>query len=216
MPATSFFLAFEGLDGSGKSTLIQRLMSELGRRGVAAVVTREPGGTPLAEDIRKLLLRTEREAPVAATELLLYAASRAQHVAGVIQPAIKRGDWVICDRFSASSVAFQCFARSLSRTSVDWLNAFAEQGTQPDLYILLDVSVTESQRRQNVRNAAGGESDRMELESRAFHERVRQGYLAQAQERPQSWLVLDAQAAPEVLEARLIAELEERQWLARR
>src|SRR3954464_7993655 len=119
------FLVFEGLDGSGKSTLIERLAEELKRRGLDLILTREPGGTPLAEDIRKILLRTDAEVPHARTELLLYEASRAQHVERVIKPALRDGRWVLCDRFTASSVSFQSFARKLPRTEIDWLNNYA-------------------------------------------------------------------------------------------
>lgn len=210
----SFFIVFEGLDGSGKSTLIQGLTKELEVRSQKFRLTREPGGTPLAEEIRRLLLRTDAEAPVASTELLLYAASRAQHVAGVIQPALKDGTWVLCDRFSASTVAFQCFARGLDRAKIDWLNTFAQQGTEPDLYVLVDVTVDESERRQSKRIEGGQKADRMESEARAFHENVRRGYLAQAKESPARWLVLDGTQTPEGLKNELISKLKERGWLA--
>jgi len=137
----AFFIVFEGLDGSGKSTLIRGLEQELNARGKRLKLTREPGGTPLAEDIRKLLLRTDAEVPVPATELLLYAASRAQHVAGVIQPALKKGEWVICDRFSASSVAFQSYARGVDRGTVDWLNTKAP-AKKPTEWKVKNVSFT--------------------------------------------------------------------------
>ncbi len=212
-PMSGLFLVFEGLDGSGKSTLIRGLNEELNALGRRAVLTREPGGTPLAEDIRGLLLRTDAEVPVAATELLLYAASRAQHVAGVIQPALKRGEWILCDRFSASSVSFQCFARGLSRPAVDWLNTFAQQGTEPDLNVLVDVTVEESERRQAARQSTGQKADRMESEKRSFHENVRRGYLSQAAERPEKWLVLDGTLSPEALRAALVSKLKERGWL---
>lgn len=208
-----FFIAFEGLDGSGKSTLIQGLKDRLDLIGQSLTLTREPGGTPLAEDIRRLLLRTDAEVPVAATELLLYAASRSQHVAGVIQPALAKGDWVLCDRFSASSVSFQSFARGLDRASVDWLNTFAQQGTQPDLYVLVDVTVDESERRQANRQSTGQKADRMESEKRAFHESVRRGYLAQALEAPDRWLVLDGSLTREALRENLLAQLRVRGWL---
>ena len=209
--APSPFLVFEGLDGSGKSTLIQAVATELKRRNQSYGQTREPGGTPLAEEIRKLLLRTDAEAPVAPTELLLYAGSRAQHVAKVIKPALESGSWVLCDRFAASMVAFQCFARGLPRNEIDWLNKFAMQGTKPNLTILLDLTVEESSRRQG--GAGRDARDRMERESRDFHEKVRQGYLAQAKEDPANWLVLDASQSPEALRQRVLAALEERRWL---
>jgi len=164
-------------------------------------------------------LRTDAEAPTATTELLLYAASRAQHVAKVIRPALARGEWVLCDRFSASSVAFQCFARKLSRSDVDWLNKFAQDGIEPSLTILLDLTVEESRRRQGQRTgptttagvAAG--ADRMEQESREFHERVREGYLAQAKEKPGSWLVVDATGSPDEIKTVVMKAFKERSWL---
>jgi dTMP kinase len=207
---SSQFLVFEGLDGSGKSTLIRSLAAELQLKNLDFVITREPGGTPMAEEIRNLLLRTDQESPEPATELLLYAASRAQHVARVIQPALARGAWVLCDRFSPSTVAFQSFARGLPRKEIDWLNGFAQQGTEPDLVILLDLSIEESRLRQAGRAAA----DRMENEKAEFHEAVRQGYLVQATEHPQSWLVLDARETPEILKAKIMTELGARGWLA--
>ena len=211
----SFFLVFEGLDGSGKSTLIRGLERELTMRGQKFRLTREPGGTPLAEEIRKLVLRTGEEVPVPATELLLYAASRAQHVAGVIQPSLAKGEWVLCDRFSASSVSFQSFARGVDRSTVDWLNTFAQQSTIPDLNILVDVTVDESERRQAKRQDTGQKADRMESEKRDFHEAVRRGYLAQAKESPAAWLVLDGTLTPDALCAALIEKLEARGWLTK-
>jgi len=208
------FIVFEGLDGSGKSTLIQGLSAELQRRGRSFVLTREPGGTPLAEEIRRLLLRTDDEVPQPETELLLYAASRAQHVARVIQPALARGDWVLCDRFTASSVAFQCFARGLKREAVDWLNRFAIQGTRPDLTILLDLDVDESRRRQGHRSQNGAGADRMEREAKEFHERVRRGYLEQAKENPEEWFVVDAKLGPETIRDQVLRKWEKAGWLA--
>ena len=208
------FLVFEGLDGSGKSTLIQGLSNELSARSLTFILAREPGGTPLAEDIRQLLLRTDGEAPVAATELLLYSASRAQHVAKVIRPSLEKGQWVLCDRFAASMVAFQCFARKLPREKIDWLNDYAKQGVEPHLTILLDLTVEESQKRQTQRLLGTSlTGDRMEKEAVDFHEAVRQGFLAQAKENPSAWLVLDATADPVVLKRQVLAELEKRQWL---
>lgn len=210
------FLVFEGLDGSGKSTLIERLAATLKTRGLDLILTREPGGTPLAEDIRKILLRTDAEAPCARSELLLYEASRAQHVDRVIRPALKGGQWVVCDRFAASTVAFQCFARGLARNEVDWLNAYAIAGVEPDLYVLLDLTVEESRKRRTGRNQGQGtEDDRFEREKRDFHEAVRQGYLAQAKEEPGRWLVLDATQSPDALFMDLLKNLEDRGWLAK-
>ncbi len=203
------FLSFEGLDGSGKSTLIAGLRAELERRLVKVRVTREPGGTPLAEDIRRLILRTGEESPDSSTETLLYEASRAQHVSKVIKPSLALGEWVLCDRFSESTVAFQCFARGVDRKSVEFLNRFAEQGYRPELVVLLDLSVESSRRRQNRRAS----TDRMEQEADGFHERVRQGFLAQVKEEPLRWFVLDADLSPEELLRLTITELLKRGWL---
>ena len=208
------FLAFEGLDGSGKSTLIERLSAELSALGERSLVTHEPGGTPLAEEIRSLLLRVGSDPPSSRGELLLYEASRAQHVDRVIRPALERGEWVICDRFVASTVAFQCWGRGLDRATVDWLNDFAMGGCRPALTVLLDLPVTEAASRQKRRASESGRgADRMELEDRPFHESVRAGYLAQASEAPDEWLVLDARAASDVLYAQLRAHLKELEWL---
>lgn len=204
------FIVFEGLDGSGKSTLIKALDQELESKNISRMITREPGGTPLAEEIRGLLLKIGDEKPVDRCELLLYEASRAQHVDYKIKPALQKGDWVLCDRFYGSTVAFQCFARGLDRESTDWLNNYAVGGTHPDLTILLDLSTDESFKRQNSRN---DEKDRMESEPTEFHKKVREGYLAQANENPESWLVLDAMDSPEKLQAKVLAELERRNWL---
>lgn len=205
------FISFEGLDGSGKSTLIKNLKAHLEGAGLKVVVTREPGGTPLAEDIRGLILRTEHEAPVAATEILLYEASRAQHVAKVIQPALREGRWVLCDRFSESTVAFQCFARGVNRPEVEWLNRFAEQGTRPEAVVLLDLSVEASRLRQTGRQDQGGQSrDRIENEADEFHNRVRNGFLAQAKAEPERWIVLDAELSQDQLLQVLLAALKKR------
>ena len=119
------FIVLEGLDGSGKSTLISHLESALRERGQKVRLTREPGGTPLAEKLRDLVLDTQGEAPTARTEVLIYQAARAQHVETVIRPHLDRGDWVVSDRFFGSTVAFQVFGRHLDRAEIDWLNNYA-------------------------------------------------------------------------------------------
>lgn len=205
------FIAFEGLDGSGKSTLIQGLKSEFEGRGLTYVVSREPGGTTLGAEVRQMLLRIDGEAPVPRAEALLYQADRAQHVDTLIRPALARGDWVLSDRFAASSVAFQAAGRALKREEIDWLNHFSTGGLEPDLYVLLDLSVEESLRRLRGR---GQEADRFEREQSAFHESVRQAYLTMARARPEQWLVLSASEKPERLGAELLKHLKERRWLA--
>ncbi len=204
------FLAFEGLDGSGKSTLIQGLADELKSRSKTVVLTREPGGTALGEEIRKLLLENGPCAPTPRAELLLYQAARAQHVDQLIQPALQRGEWVICDRFSASSLAFQCGGRRLEETQVRQLNLFATAGLQPDLNVLLKVSVETSEKRRSRRALI----DRFEQEKSDFHQRVFEHYLEQAKSEPNRWFVIDAEARkPQDLLVELLNGLATRSWL---
>lgn len=214
MKSAGRFISFEGLDGSGKSTLIAGVRRFLESNGSKVLVTREPGGTPLAEEIRHLILRNGQDAPVSTTEILLYEASRAQHVAKVIQPALEAGRVVLCDRFSESTVAFQCFARGLPRTEVDRLNRFAEQGSRPELVVLLDLTVEESRRRQTARTSGDPEAgpDRIEKEADEFHEKVRQGFLSQVKEEPHRWFVLDAALSADRLLESVIHEFQRRGW----
>lgn len=188
------FIAFEGVDGSGKSTLLSNFAKSLDGL-VPYRVTREPGGTPLAEEIRRLLLQTDGEAPVPRAELLLYQAGRAQHVEKVIRPALKQGQWVLCDRFYASTLAFQCGGRSLDQEPVQWLNNFAVDGCHPDLWVLVDLEVQESIKRRSGR----AHEDRFEQEQQEFHQRVRDHYLQLSQRQPDKWLVLDGRNSPEDL-----------------
>ncbi|MBO9668721.1 MAG: dTMP kinase [Bdellovibrio sp.] len=205
------FLVFEGLDGSGKSSLMVALEKELVNRAISFYRTREPGGTPLGDEIRNMILRKEGPAPTSRTELLLYEASRAQHVDQVIRPKLEQGLWVLCDRFAASSVAFQGGGRDISENEVVMLNDFATGGLKADLTILLDLPVEESRKRRQGRGAQTGESeDRIESEADSFHEKVRQSFLKQAQQEPKSWLVLDAKETPETLFKQLLAALSER------
>lgn len=208
------FLVFEGLDGSGKSSLMMALERELQKRQISFHRTREPGGTPLGDEIRNMILRTEGPSPLARAELLLYEASRAQHVEQVIRPKLASGAWVLCDRFAASSVAFQGGGRDISEKDVVMLNTFATGGLKADLTILLDLSVEESRRRRQGRGAQNGESeDRIESEADSFHEKVRQSFLKQAREDAGSWLVLNAQETPEVLFQQLLKALAEKNIL---
>jgi dTMP kinase len=209
------FIVFEGLDGSGKSTLIHRLNQFLMQHQIQVVLTREPGGTPLAEEIRKLVLaRADGEVPCPRTEVLLYQASRAQHVEQVIRPALARCDWVLCDRFYASTISFQSYGRSLDRKDIDLLNNYAVSGTHPDLTVLIDLTVAASRQRLESRLQKNQSSiDRIEAEALSFHEKVRLGYLAQARELPDSWLVLDGLQSPEELFQSVCHELKKRGWM---
>lgn len=208
------FIAFEGLDGSGKSSLISAVEEILGNYQIQYIRTREPGGTPLGDEIRELILRVQGEAPTPRTELLLYEASRAQHVDKLIKPTLDSGRWVLCDRFAASSIAFQAGGRQISVEWVKTLNEFATNQLEPDLTVLLDLSVTEARRRRESRNRAGGEqSDRIESEADQFHDRVRQSFLHQAHQNPGKWLILDASLTPAELVAQLYLHLKESGWL---
>ncbi|MEK6773907.1 MAG: dTMP kinase [Bdellovibrionota bacterium] len=209
------FLAFEGLDGSGKSTLMDRLEMSLKKNQIKIVRTREPGGTKLGDEIRQLILRTSGEAPTPRTELLLYQASRAQHVDQVIKPALSRGDWVLSDRFSASSIAFQAGGRAITEDDVEKLNHFSTQGTRPELTVLLDLPVEKSIERRNQREQKTGErADRMESEKNDFHQRVRDSFLKQAKQNPQTWLVLDAEKSTDQLMEILWEDLRRRGWVS--
>lgn len=209
-----FFLVFEGLDGSGKSSLMAQLQKHLEQQKKSYIKTREPGGTAVGDQLRHIILTKSSEAPTPRTELLLYEASRAQHVDLVIRPALEKQQWVLCDRFSASSLAFQAGGRKISTEDVNWLNRFATGGLEPHLNILLDLTVEESQRRRQQRAHAAGETeDRIESEEAAFHERVREGFLQQARQNPEGWLVLDASHSPEKLFEALLLYLKGRKWL---
>lgn len=209
-----FFLAFEGLDGSGKSTLMNQLEGHLRIQNKSFIKTREPGGTLIGDQLRNIILSKGTEVPSPRTELLLYEASRSQHVDLVIKPALEKKQWVLCDRFTASSVAFQAGGRQISGDQVDWLNDFATGSLKPDLNILLDLTIEESQSRRQSRAATTGETeDRMESEAESFHRRVREGFLKQAVQHPSEWLVLDASKTPEELFSLLLTELKSRKWL---
>lgn len=209
------FIVFEGLDGSGKSTLIQNLKTYLeGSEKFDVCLTHEPGGTSLGEEIRHLLLRTTDESPTPLTELLLYQASRSQNVGKVIQPALKAKKWVLCDRYTASSVAFQCGGRGLSRELVDSLNEVATEGLSPDLWVLLDLSLEESLRRREHREETGEKNlDRFELEKQNFHKKVRESFLQQAQQQPDKWIILNAEVPPESVFQELIDKLRDKGWI---
>lgn len=207
------FVVFEGLDGSGKSSLMSALEVELKSKGLSVVRTREPGGTELGDKIREMILSPDGPAPTARTELLLYEASRAQHVDQVIVPALQKNCWVLCDRFSASSLAFQAGGREISEQWVEQLNEFATNGLKPELTVLLDLSVEESRRRRNRREAQGGDrEDRIESEADTFHERVRRSFIDQARRDEKHWLVLDAAETPAELLKKLLEHLRSLKW----
>lgn len=199
-----FFISFEGIEGSGKSTQAKLLASALAATGHDVVVTHEPGGTLISDRIRALLLDPEHTEMNAITELLLYAAARAQHLAEKIRPALARGAVVITDRFSDSTLAYQGFARGISRTLIDTVDAVAAQGLRPHLTILCDLDVQQGLERNRTAN----KRDRLELEAIGFHEKVRAGFLKLAQEEPQRFHVVDASKPVEVLAADILGHVQ--------
>ena len=180
------FITFEGIEGSGKSTQSALLKAFLEEQGLEVLVTREPGGSPIGEQIRHILLDPGNHGMVPLAELLLYEASRCQHVEAVIRPALERGKTVICDRFFDASTAYQGYARGLDIKMVGELNLVATGGRKPDLTIVLDLPVDVGLRR------LGRNLDRIEREAVEFHERVRQGYLRIAEDEPDRVKVVNA------------------------
>jgi dTMP kinase len=175
------FITLEGVEGAGKTTQARMLAEALRARGHEVVATREPGGTAIGTRIREVLLAPEHGAMDAVTELLLYAAARRQHVAELIQPALRRGAIVLCDRFSDSTRAYQGEGRGLPMETIEALDAIATRGLAPDLTLLLDVSPEVGL----ARNHSACKHDRIEAESLAFHTRVREGFLALQRAHPE-------------------------------
>lgn len=186
------FITIEGGEGVGKSTQIAALRAFLVGRGINVVFTREPGGTPRAERIRELLLEQTAEPMPPTCELLLMFAARATHLANVIEPAIARGDWVVCDRFTDATYAYQGNGRGMDMNQIATLEQLVQGSLRPDLTILLDAPLDISAARAQERNAANRTVDRFEREQRDFFERVRQGYLQRARREPRRFVLIDA------------------------
>lgn len=191
-----FLLTLEGPEGSGKSTQAQRLADRLTAAGRSCVVTREPGGTTVGEEIRRILLHSRDLAPVPAADALLFNAARAQLVAEVIKPALERGDVVICDRFTDSTLAYQGYGAGLSLATLRELAAVATDGVVPDLTILIDLPEEEGLGRKGQSETTRFE----ERESPEFHRRVRQGFLDLAAAEPHRFVVLDGSLPAEAIE----------------
>ena len=195
------FITLEGIEGAGKSTVAKALAAELERRGIGVVLTREPGGTPLAERVRELVLARGSESVDPVTELLLMLAARSLHLTNLIRPALAAGRWVICDRFTDATRAYQGAGRGLDATLIETLAAAVQRGLEPDRTLLLDVPVEVGLARARQREHGG---DRFEDETRRFFERVRAGYLDLARRAPARCRVIDASRdAPAVVAAAL-------------
>jgi dTMP kinase len=199
------FITLEGIEGAGKSTVARYIKQWLETRGVSAVLTREPGGTPLAERVRELVLKTEGEAIAPTAELLLMFAARSIHVTNLIRPALARGDWVICDRFTDATRAYQGAGRGLDPASIESLAILVHADLVPDLTVLLDLPVTVGLARAQARR---GPADRFEQERVPFFERVRAGYLQLARADTGRFCVVDAGRDLPQVQATVAAALE--------
>jgi dTMP kinase len=191
------FITFEGGEGSGKTTQIKLATSWLKERGIPVLATAEPGGTPLGQKIREILLNRGSCAIGAEAELLLFSAARAQHVRETILPALAEGTWVLCDRFTDATVAYQGFGRGLDSIFINALNDFSTSSLKPDLTLLFDLPEEVGLARAEKR-AAGGQpetaEDRFEQEDHAFHKRIKKGYLILATGEPDRFRMIDGAA----------------------
>jgi dTMP kinase len=211
--ASPRFLTVEGIEGVGKSTQVARLSRALSERGIAHVVTREPGGTPLAEKIRDIVLHSRDEVVPPMAELLLMFAARAVHLSNHVEPNLRAGRWVVCDRFIDATYAYQGGGRHLSLDNIRQLEAMVLGARRPDLTVLLDTPVPQSLQRAQQRNA-GAAADRFESERTEFFERVRAAYLARAAAEPRRIETVDAAQSVDEVAARILKLLEARSWIS--
>ena len=207
------FLTVEGIEGVGKSTQVARLSQGLNERGIAHVVTREPGGTPLAERVRDIVLNSRDEAVPPVAELLLMFAARAVHLANLVEPNLRAGRWVVCDRFIDATYAYQGGGRQLSVEAIRPLETLVLGSRRPDLTVLLDAPVQQALQRARQRNA-GAAADRFESERAEFFERVRAVYLERAAAEPDRISVIDARRPVDEVAARIVGLLEARSWMS--
>lgn len=199
------FITFEGIEGSGKSTQIVLLANHLTAQGRQVTLTREPGGTAVGDQVRRILLDPANTALAPRAELLLYAAGRAQHLAELIEPDLRAGKIVLCDRFSDATLAYQGYGRGLDPAMIRSLDRIVTNGLRPDATMLLDIDAAAGLARARGRNKRGGlEAEaRFENEELAFHQRVREGYLRLANEEPLRFHVVDASRGPETIQTEL-------------
>jgi dTMP kinase len=201
------FITVEGGEGVGKTTNMGLIQSILESRDLEVCITREPGGTALGEMLRTSLLNPELEPPVAMAELLMIFAARAQHISTVIEPALAAGQWVLCDRFTDATYAYQGFGRGIDLPAIATLEQLVQGERRPDVTVLLDLDPLVGLERAQKR----AELDRFELEEAAFFNRVREGYLSRAKEEPARWIVVDAAKSLEEVSSTLNAQLT--RWL---
>ena len=203
----TYFITFEGPEGCGKSTQAQLLADALARRGIKVKLTREPGGDPVGEEIRRILLDSADHSVSDRTEVLLYEAARAQHAEYVIRPSLADGFVVISDRFADSTVAYQGHGSGLDLDLISRLNTFATGGIEPEVTFLLDLDIEVGLKRQQ-------EWNRMERKAIEYHERVRQGFLEEARLHPERIIVLDASGDIESIHRRIFGIVEQRLGLS--
>ena len=201
---TGKFITIEGSEGVGKSTNIEFISNYLKSKDITTIETREPGGTKTAEEIRRVLLNTEGETVPEIAELLLFFAARSFHVENLIKPAINQGHYVICDRFSDATIAYQGYGRGFTVKDINIIAAWVQKKLQPDLTILLDAPAEIGMQRAKNR----GSIDRMETEDISFYERVRQGYLELANEHKDRFVVIDASQSLKLVQAEILFHLD--------
>jgi dTMP kinase len=209
---TGRFITVEGIEGVGKTTQVARLSAALRARGVEHVVTREPGGTALAEKIRDLVLSPREEALPSVAELLLMFAARSVHLANHIEPNLAAGRWVVCDRFTDATYAYQGAGRGMSLKDIGRLETLVQGKRRPELTVVLDVPVAVGLERSRKRDV-GKTRDRFELERAEFFERVRAGYLERALAEPGRMIVVDAAQPADAVTACITRALEARAWI---
>lgn len=202
------FLVFEGIDGSGKSTLLHLLCETFKKEDLTFVKTREPGGTSIGEKIRKTLLEKQNTALDPLAETLLYYADRKQHIEEIIKPSLKKGVWVLSDRYWASTSAYQCGGRGIDENFINHLKKKVCSHCEPDLWVLLDLPVEESLKR--LLTSKKNSRDRFEEEDKAFHQKVRDYYLKLAKQDSSKWLVLNAEKPPTQLLEQILSHLKQK------
>jgi dTMP kinase len=210
------FLTVEGIEGVGKSTQVPRLAQALKQRAIECVLTREPGGTPLAEKIRELVLAPGAEVLPDAAELLLMFAARSVHLENFIKPHLEAGTWVLCDRFTDATYAYQGAGRGFAFDAIAELEHLVQGRMRPDLTLLLDAPAAAGLERARRRNAGAGlaAADRFERERAEFFERVREGYLARAAAEPERIAVIDAAGGIDEVAGEILDALRMRQWIS--